>query len=95
MTSWDKFKETILPLKEAFHSNLNMSDISEYDYKHAQRVWKEFELKNLLEYHYLYLKTDTLLLSNVTEAFRNTCLQHHKLDPLISTHHLDWLGKQS
>ena len=38
MTSWDKFKETKLPPKEGFHSNLNMSDISEYDYKHAQRV---------------------------------------------------------
>ena len=36
MTSWDKFKETKLPPKEAFHSNLNMSDISEYDYKHAK-----------------------------------------------------------
>ena len=35
MTSWNKFKETKLPPKEAFHSILNMSDISEYDYKHA------------------------------------------------------------
>ena len=81
MTGWDKFEETKLPPKEAFHSNLNMSDISEYDYKHAQRVWKEFNLKNLGEYHDLYLKTDTLLLSDVFEAFRNTCLQHYKLDP--------------
>ena len=81
MTSWDKFKETRLPPKEAFHSNLNMSDISEYDYKYAQRVWKKFRLKNLGEYHDLYLKTDVLLLSNVFETFRNTCLQHYKLDP--------------
>ena len=81
ISSWDKFEETKLPPKEAFHSNLNMSDISEYDYKHAQRVWKEFKLKNLGEYHDLYLKTDTLLLSNVFEALRNTCLQHYKLDP--------------
>ena len=81
MTSWDKFEETKLPPKEVFHSNLNISDISEYDYKHAQRFWKEFNLKNLGEYHDLYLKTDTLLLSNVFEAFRNTCLQHYKLDP--------------
>ena len=44
-------------------------------------MWKEFNLKNLGEYHDLYLKTDTLLLSNVFEAFRNTCLQHYKLDP--------------
>ena len=38
MTSWDKFEETKLPPKEAFHSNLNMSDISKYDYEHAQKV---------------------------------------------------------
>ena len=81
MTNWNKFKETKLPPKEAFHSNLNMSDIGEYDYKHAQRVWKEFKLKNLGEYHDLYLKTDTLLLSNVFEGFKNTCLKHYKLDP--------------
>ena len=44
-----KFEETRLPPKEAFHSNLNMSDISKYDYEHAQKVWKEFRLLNLGE----------------------------------------------
>ena len=81
MASWDKFEETKLPPMEAFHSYLNMSDISEYDYKHAQRVWKEFKLKNVGEYHDLYLKTDVLLVSNVIEAFRNSCLGYYKLDP--------------
>ena len=38
-------------------------------------------MKNLGEYNDLYLKTDTLLLRNVSEAFRNTCLEHYKLDP--------------
>ena len=42
MSSWDKFEETKLPPKEASHSNLNMSDTSEYDYEHAQTVSKEF-----------------------------------------------------
>ena len=55
MSSWDKFEEMKLPPKEAFHSNLNMSDISKCDYEHAQKVWKEFKLKNLGEYHNLYL----------------------------------------
>ena len=81
MTSWDKFIETQLPSKEAFCSKLNMSDISDEDYEHAQRVWKGFDMKNLGEYHDLYLKTDIILLYNVFEAFRNTCLQHYKLDP--------------
>ena len=81
MTSWDNFKETRLPPKEAFHSNLNMSDISKYDYEHAQRVWKEFNLKNLGEHHNLYLKTDVLSLSNVFESFRNKCMNIYELDP--------------
>ena len=56
-----------------------MRDISKYDYEHAQKGWKEFKLKNLGEYRYLYLKTDVLLLSNVFETFRNTCLECYKL----------------
>ena len=81
MSSWDKFDETELPPKEAFYSNLNMSDISHHDYSHAQSVWKGFGMKNLDEHHYLYLKTDAILLSNVFEAFRSTCLKHYSLDP--------------
>ena len=42
MTSWNKFEETELPPKEAFYSNLNMSNISDQDYSHAQKVWKGF-----------------------------------------------------
>ena len=80
MSSWDKFEETRLRPKEAFHSNLNMSDISDYDNEHAQKVWKEIKLKNLGEYHDLYLKTDVLLPSNVFETFRNTCLEYYRLD---------------
>ena len=45
-----------------------MSNISDEDYEHAQRLWKELEIKNLGEYHDLCLKTDLLLLSNVFEA---------------------------
>ena len=81
MTSWDKFKETQLPFKEVFYGKINMSDINDEDYERAQRVWKGFDIKNLGEYHDLYLKTDVILLSNVFEAFRNTCLQHYKLYP--------------
>ena len=82
MTSWDNFIETQLPPKEAFHSSLNMSDISKCDYEHAQKVWRAFSLKNLGEYHNFYLKTDVILLANMFEAFRGTCLEYYQLDPV-------------
>ena len=80
MTSCDKFTKSQLPPKEAFHTSLNMSDISEYDYEHARKVWRAFNLKHLGEYHNLYLKTDVILLDNVFEAFRDTCLEYYRLD---------------
>ena len=81
MTDWDKFKETKLPLREAFYSKLNMSGVGNEDYEHVNRVWKEFGLKNLREYHDLHLKTDVILLVNVFEAFRKVCLKNYGLDP--------------
>ena len=80
MMSRDKFTETQLLPKEAFHSALNMSDISQCDYKHAQKVWRVFNLKNLGKYRDLYLKTDIILLANLFEAFRGTCLEYYQLD---------------
>ena len=56
MSSWDRFEETKLPSKEAFYSRLNMSGVSSENYEHACKVWKEFGIKNLGEYHDLYLK---------------------------------------
>ena len=81
INSWDRFNEIHLPPISVFHSNLNMSLISENDYQYAQRVWKEFGIHNLGDYHDLYLRTDVVLLANVFEAFRDTCLKHYKLDP--------------
>ena len=83
MSSWDKFEESQLPPIEAFYSNLNMSNVSEGDYEHAQRVWKEFRIRNVGEYHDLYLRTDIILPANVFEAFRDTCLEHYSLDPAL------------
>ena len=78
---WDRFNETQLSPIDAFYSNLNMSSIREEDYQHAQRVCEEFGIHNLGDYHDLYLRTDVVLLENVYEAFRDTCLKHYKLDP--------------
>ena len=65
INSWDQFEETQLPPISAFYSNLNMSLISEEDYQHAQRGWKEFGIHNLEDYHDLYLRTDVVLLANI------------------------------
>ena len=60
MGSWEKFDETVLPPKKAFYSNLNLRDISDEDYVHAQKVWNVFKIKNLGEYHDLYVQTDRI-----------------------------------
>ena len=80
MDNWDKFAETTLPPKKAFYSKLNISGVSNQDYEHACRVWNNFGIRNLGEYHNLYLKTDVILLANVFKAFRKVCLENYGLD---------------
>ena len=80
MDSFDKFNSP-LPKKEEFYSILNNEHISDENYKHAQNVWNTFNLKNMGEYHDLYLQSDILLLTDVFENFRKTCLEYYKLDP--------------
>ena len=81
MSSWDRFEDTVFPPPEAFYSKLNMAGVSSEDYEHARSVWAEFGLRNLGEYHDLYLKTDVILLANVFEAFRGVRTQNYGLDP--------------
>ena len=68
--------------KEEFYTNLNVDDITDADYMHVKRVCEDFEIKNLGEYHYLYLKSDTSLLADVFENFRKMYLKIYHLDPL-------------
>ena len=81
MDSFDRFNETKLPVQQDFYSILNNEHISDEQYKHAQNVWNTFNLKTMGDYHDLYLKSDILLLADVFENFRKTCLQYYKLDP--------------
>ena len=81
MDSFDRFNETKLPVQQDFYSILNNEHISDEQYKHAQNVWDTFNLKTMGDYHDLYLKSDILLLADVFENFRKTCLQYYKLDP--------------
>ena len=75
MDSWEKFDEITLRPKEAFYSNLNLEDISDEYYAHAQKVWDVFEIKSLGEYHDLYVQSDMLLLEDVFQNFRNMSLE--------------------
>ena len=92
MDSFDRFNETQLPKKQDFYSILNNDHISDEHYKHAQNVWDTFNLKTMGDYHDLYLKSDILLLADVFENFRKTCLQYYKLDPChyFSSPGLSW-----
>ena len=81
MDSFNKFKLKKLPTKEEFYSILYDEHISEDDYTHAQNIWNTFNLKNMGEYHDLYLKSDVLLLADIFENFMKTCLEYYKLDP--------------
>ena len=81
MDSWEKFSETSLPIKEDFYSHLNMEDIDDIDYRHGNNVFNKFKLNNLGDYHDLYVQSDTLLLADVVENFRDMCIKEYELDP--------------
>ena len=92
MDSWERFNETSLPNKKSFYSKLNLEDITNKDYAHAQKVFEEFKLKNLGDYHGLYVQSDTLLLADVFKNFRNKCIEIYELDPthFVSAPGLAW-----
>ena len=62
------------------------------DYNHAQKVWEVFGINNLGKYHNLYFQCDTLLLADVFEKFRDTCIEIYGLDPshFLSAPELAW-----
>ena len=82
-TLWivEKFNQKELPNKDQFYSILNDQHITDDEYDNAKKVWNTFMIKTMGEYHDLYLVSDVLLLTNVFENFRKTCMQYYKLDP--------------
>ena len=92
MDSFQKFNDTQLPIKKDFFSILYNQHITHEQYNHAQTVWNTFDIKTMGDYHDLYLKSDTLLLADIFENFRKTCLQYYKLDPChyFSSPGLSW-----
>ena len=80
MGIWERFDETSLLDKDVFYSSLNMEDIRDVDYRHAKRVLKYFNNKNLGDYQDLHVQSDTLLLADVFDSFRNKCIEIFELD---------------
>ena len=60
MGSWERFDETSLPEKEAFYSKLYFEDTTDEDYIHAQKVFEEFNIKNLDKYYDLCSRRYTI-----------------------------------
>ena len=69
-----------------------MKDIDDIDYRYGNNVFKGFKLENLGDYHDLYVQSDTLLLADVFENFRDMCIKEYELDPahFLSLPGLTW-----
>ena len=82
MHNLKRFNEESLSYKEYFYSELNKEGITDEDQKHSKKVWREFNIKNLGEYHDLYVQSDTTLLADASENFRDKCLEIYEFDPI-------------
>ena len=92
MNNWENFNETELPSKDKFYSSLGLEDISDSDYRQANKVFKVIKLNNIGDYHDLYVQVDTVQLTDIFENFRNTCHEIYELDPVnyVSAPSLSW-----
>ena len=91
MDSWERFNETSLPPTKDFYSELTIEDITDKDYNHAQKVFEEY-CTGMDDYHDFYVQTDTFLLADVFEKFRDKCIEIQGLNPsyFLSAPGLAW-----
>ena len=103
MDSFKRFNEEKLPDKKCFYSSVKDGTtgdngkkldghINDEDYLTCKKIWNEFNMKNMGDYHDHYLKKDVLLLADVFEKFIDTCLKFYGLDPChyFSSPGLSW-----
>ena len=81
MDSNKRFEEETLPARECFYNDLSKKHITDEDYAFVHKLWSTFKLKNMGELHDLYMMTDTLLLADVFENYRDVILKNYRLDP--------------
>ena len=103
MDSFKRFGGEKLPDKECFYSSVKDgttgdngekldAHINDEDYWMGKKIWNEFNMKNMSDYHDHYLKKDVLLLADIFEKFIDTCLKFYGLDPChyFSSPGLSW-----
>ena len=92
MDCWERFNETVLPDIKEFYNSLYQENITVKDHEHAQNLWNTFNIKNMGNYHDLYVQADTLQLADVFEDFGKVCLNIYRLDPIyfVSVPGLAW-----
>ena len=81
----EKLNHIGLPSRNDFYSKLSQSTISEDNYTHALNVYDKLNCKSFRDYHMTYLKCDVLLLTDIFENFRKTCVKYYKLVPANET----------
>ena len=89
MDSFRRFNEEKLSDKECFYRSVKKNN---KEYWTCKKIWKEFGMKNMGDYHDHYLKIDVLLLADVFEKFIDTCMKFYLLDPChyFSSPELSW-----
>ena len=75
-----RLNDNKLPSQSDFYSLLSNVECSNKDYEKAQKVWKTFKCKTLLDYHNIYLISDVLLLADIWDNFRSVCYKIYGLD---------------
>ena len=89
--SFERFSEEKLPNNKSFYwsvkdgktgENCKQLDghISEEEYLTCKKIWIEFGMKNMGDYHHHYLKKNVLLLADVFEKFIDMCMKFYELD---------------
>jgi hypothetical protein len=63
------------------YNKLYKKNIINKNYAKTNIIWKYFNIKNLGEYHDLYLIIDIYLLIDVFKNFRDMCLNYYELNP--------------
>ena len=92
MNIWERFNEKSFPNKKIFYNCLKIENITDIDYRHAKRIFEELQMNNLDDYDDLYVQSDTLLLADVFENFRNEFIEIYELNPayFVSAPELTW-----